>query len=178
MPLILGSCATKSRVEVGSKLRSWLQAIFMLTLSQTACRPADPSAAPGPTSRNRKSDSGEQRHPPPLPVSQSWAAILTACLGQSPHFIHIRLAVRTVHLHQDEVLVCTRRVGVVRGRRRRRKAGPSPWGLCRRALQVWWGLDPREGADGVLVNQGQVGVQRLPRPGVGMGDGGVNGRGG
>lgn len=41
---------------------------------------------------------------------------------------------------------------------------------------MWWGLDPREGTDGVLVNQGQVGVQRLP--GVGMGDGGVNGGGG
>lgn len=43
---------------------------------------------------------------------------------------------------------------------------------------MWWGLDPREGADGVLVNQGQVGVQRLPGAGVGMGDGGVNGGGG
>lgn len=41
-----------------------------------------------------------------------------------------------------------------------------------------WGLDPREGANGMLVNQGQVGVQRLPRPGVGMGDGSINGRGG
>lgn len=41
-----------------------------------------------------------------------------------------------------------------------------------------WGLDSREGADGVLVNQGQVGVQRLSGTGVGMGDGGINGGGG
>lgn len=41
-----------------------------------------------------------------------------------------------------------------------------------------WRLNSREGADGVLVNQGQVGVQRLSRTGVGMGDGGVNGGGG
>lgn len=43
---------------------------------------------------------------------------------------------------------------------------------------MWWGLNPREGADGVLVNQGQVGVQRLSGAGVGMGDRGVDGGGG
>lgn len=43
---------------------------------------------------------------------------------------------------------------------------------------MWWGLDAREGANGVLVNQGQVGVQWLSGAGVGMGDGGVNGGGG
>lgn len=56
VPLIQAA-SDQSVAEVGFKLKSWLQAIFMLTLSQTSYRLADPSAAPGPTSSNRKSDS-------------------------------------------------------------------------------------------------------------------------
>lgn len=48
-------------------------------------------------------------------MSQSWATILTASLGESPHFIHIRLTIWTVHLHQDKVLVCAHSVSVFRG---------------------------------------------------------------
>lgn len=48
-------------------------------------------------------------------MSQSWTTILTASLGQSPHFIHIGFTVRTVHLHQDKVLVCTHGIRVFRG---------------------------------------------------------------
>lgn len=156
----------------GLKPKSWLQAIFIhADLEPDLPQAGRPVGSTWPClSQKEKGPWGLS----PLPVSQS---ILTARLGQGPHFVHIGLAVGTVHLHQDKVLVCPHGVRVVRGRWRR-KAGPRPWGLCRRALQMWWGLDPREGADGVLVNQGQVGVQRLPRPGVGMGDGGVNGGGG
>jgi hypothetical protein len=39
-------------------------------------------------------------------------------------------------------------------------------------------LDPREGADGVLVDQGQVAVQWPPGARVGRGDRGIDGGGG
>lgn len=103
--------------------------------------------------------------------------VLTARLGQCPHFVHVWLAVRAVYLHHDKVLVCACLVWVA-GWGGWREAAPSQRGLRRRAFQVWWGLDPRERANGVLVDQGQMGVQWPLGAGVGRGDGGVDGGGG
>lgn len=103
--------------------------------------------------------------------------VLTACLGQRPHFVHVGLAVRAVHLHHDKVLVCACLVWAA-GWGGWREAAPCQCGLCWGAFQVWRGLDPWEGAYRVLVDQGQMGIQRPLGAGVGKGNGGIDGGGG
>lgn len=103
--------------------------------------------------------------------------VLTACLGQCPHFVHVRLTVWPVHLHHDKVLVGACHVWPAGGGGWR-EAAPRQCGLCRGAFQVRGRLDAREGADGVLGDQGQVGVQRPLGAGVGRGDRGIDGGGG
>ena len=63
-------------------------------------------------------------------------AVLTACLGQRPHFIYVRLAVRAVHLHHDKMLVRARLVWVAGGGGQG-KATTGQRSLCRGAFQVW-----------------------------------------
>ena len=73
-----------------------------------------------------------QQHPEPSPPG---SAVLTARLGQRPHFVHVGLAVWAVHLHHDKVLVRARLVWVAGGGGWW-KAAPRQRGLCRGAFQV------------------------------------------
>lgn len=68
-----------------------------------------------------RSHSGTLPSPQGLPV-------LTARLGQCPHFVHVWLAVRAVYLHHDKVLVCACLVWAAR-RGGWREAAPSQRGL-------------------------------------------------
>lgn len=91
------------------------------------------AARQGPGSAKRSKDSmcpTSQKPPCCCP-----GEVLTACLGQRPHFVHIRLAVWPVDLHHDEVLVAAHLVRVAR-RREWRQAAPGPRGLSWGAFQV------------------------------------------
>lgn len=61
--------------------------------------------------------------------------VLTASLGQRPHFVHVGLAVWAVHLHHDIVLICPCLVWAPRGGGWW-EAAPSQRGLCRGTSQV------------------------------------------
>lgn len=129
------------------------------------------------TQRGRTPKITQRAPPSPPEPSPQGLLVLTASLGQRPHFVHVGLAVRAVHLHHDIVLVCACLVWAPR-RGGWWEAAPSQHGLCGGTSQVRGGLDPWEGANGVLVDQGQVGIQRPLGARVGRGDGGVDGGGG
>lgn len=115
-----------------------------------------------------------QRHASHSHLLQDNLQILTACLGQCPDFVHVRLAIRPVHFHHDEVLVGASLFWPAGGRGWQDAA--SSWcDLCWEVLQVWRGLDTWEGANGMLVDQGQVGIQGPLGARVGRGDRGVDG---
>lgn len=117
----------------------------------------------------------KQRAPRTQPM---WGLpVLTARLGQCPHFIHVWLAVWPVHLHHDKVLVCACLLWVAGGGGQW-KATPDECGLCRGAFQVRGRLDSRKGPNAVLGDQGQMGIQWPLGAGVGRGDRGVDGGGG
>lgn len=111
----------------------------------------------------------------------------TSGLGQGPHFVDVGLTVGLVHLHHDEMLVghglwaalvrwrgC--RVGW--GRRRGWGRGALKPTSCRAfwgwALQPRWGLDPGEGTDGVLADQGELGIHLPPGAVQGRGNGSID----
>lgn len=111
----------------------------------------------------------------------------TSGLGQGPHFIDVGLAVGLVHLHHDEMLVGHGlRVALVRwrgcrvgwGRRRGQGRGALKPTGCRTlrgwALQPCWGLDPWEGTDGVLADQGELGIHLPPGAVQGWGNGSID----